>query len=395
MLLSSLLIFFLSAKVIVSVEKGTKLIESIFEKLPIGVAVNDAETGKAVFVNSRFSGIYGWSYNEINGVENFFDKVYPDPVYREKMKQRVLADIASGDEKRMSWDNVTITTSKGVDRVITATNIPVVDRGLMISTVQDMTERALTLQQLELNLSRTETLLKKLPLGVVEWDKDMKIILWSGDCEKIFGWNQEEVEGKHYSELGLVYTEDNQVADGIADELVSGKVGQNKVKNRNVTKDGRVITCQWYNSVITDADGNVIRIMSIVKDKTKEEENTRRLERTAFYLENMSDPILVVDLDLKIVETNSAAEELWQEPHGSLIGREVLELFPKAEHDLHLSEMKRVSGGTVKSRFVSAAITRGGKIIPVELSGAAIFKNHKLSGFTAIVTDLRECNVFQ
>ena len=53
-----------------------------------------------------------------------------------------MADIASGDPSQMRWENIPIATATGEHKVVTASNIPLWEQNLMISTIQDVTERA-------------------------------------------------------------------------------------------------------------------------------------------------------------------------------------------------------------------------------------------------------------
>jgi signal transduction histidine kinase len=53
----------------------------------------------------------------------------------------VVEDCASGDPQRMQWADVPITRKGDETTFITARNIPVPERQLMISTVWDVTER--------------------------------------------------------------------------------------------------------------------------------------------------------------------------------------------------------------------------------------------------------------
>ena len=69
----------------------------------------------------------------------FFEKVFPDAEYREKMKSQIMEDMESGDPERMVWDNLKIATSRGEERRVKAYNIPLLDQNLMISTAQDVT----------------------------------------------------------------------------------------------------------------------------------------------------------------------------------------------------------------------------------------------------------------
>jgi signal transduction histidine kinase len=50
---------------------------------------------------------------------------------------------------------------------------------------------------------------------------------------------------------------------------MKGIVNRNLSLNRNYTKDGKIIYCEWYNSVLKDEQGNVITILSLVHDVTE------------------------------------------------------------------------------------------------------------------------------
>ncbi|MFW6333223.1 MAG: PAS domain S-box protein [Thermodesulfobacteriota bacterium] len=129
-----------------------QFIETILDHLPIGLAVNYIEEGEAVYLNQKFEEIYGWPREDIRNIQDFFTKVYPDPVYREKIQSRIIQDIQSGDPRRMEWDNIEITAKTGDKRTISAKNIPLYAQNFMISTVQDITER----KQLEARLQQAQ-----------------------------------------------------------------------------------------------------------------------------------------------------------------------------------------------------------------------------------------------
>jgi PAS domain S-box-containing protein len=121
--------------------RRNQFIETILDNLPIGLAAHYIDRGKVTYINRRFEEIYGWPKEELDSFECFFDKVYPDKSYREKQKARVLADIQSGDPDRMEWEGAEVTGKDGRKRIVHAKNIPIPEQNLMISTVQDITER--------------------------------------------------------------------------------------------------------------------------------------------------------------------------------------------------------------------------------------------------------------
>ncbi len=115
-------------------------IQTVLDNLPIGVAVNAYDSGKASYMNKKFVETYGWPEEELKDIDRFFYLVYPDKEYREQIRQRVEADIKSGDPERMRWDNISIVTAKGEQRIVNSINIPLFEQNIMVSTVQDSTQ---------------------------------------------------------------------------------------------------------------------------------------------------------------------------------------------------------------------------------------------------------------
>lgn len=107
------------------------------------------------------------------------------------------------------------------------------------------------------------------PLGVVEWDRQWRVQRWSPMAERMFGWSAGEVIGREWASWPLVHEADVQDVRGVTNRLVSGAESSNVSVNRNHTKDGRTITCEWFNSVLRDAAGAVVSILSFVQDITE------------------------------------------------------------------------------------------------------------------------------
>ncbi len=132
--------------------KRNKFIETVLDNLPIGLSVNHMAEGKTTYINKKFEEIYGWPKEELESVESFFQKVYPDPRYREQIKQKIMRDLQSGDPERMIWEGIKVTGKNGRQRIVLAKNIPLYEQNLMISTVQDITER----QNLQFQLQQAQ-----------------------------------------------------------------------------------------------------------------------------------------------------------------------------------------------------------------------------------------------
>jgi len=148
------------------------------------------------------------------------------------------------------------------------------------------------------------------PLAIVTWDADFIVTRWAGDAEKIFGWSREETVGKPIMNLRIIYEEDIPIVKRTMEKLTDGMSTKVISSNRNYTKDGRVIYCEWYNSVLLNKEGRMTSVMSQVLDVTE-----RRLAEEALrdskakleaVIQSMNDAVFISDVDGNFIEFNEA-----------------------------------------------------------------------------------------
>jgi len=121
------------------------------------------------------------------------------------------------------------------------------------------------------------------PLAVVEWDSDFRVSRWSESAERLFGWKADEVIGKHVNEWQFVFTDDVDAVALVTNRQREGVEVQGVQRNRNYTRDGAILFCEWYNSVLRDDRGKLVSVLSLVLDVTAkqsaEEERAAALVR--------------------------------------------------------------------------------------------------------------------
>lgn len=105
------------------------------------------------------------------------------------------------------------------------------------------------------------------PLAFVVYDRQTNIIDWNQRAEEIFGWEKEEVLDKNFN---LLVPEDyySEVTE-MTEKLFSGFQNYNNNINKNVSKDGNEIYCEWNNAIIRDQEDNIIEVISIARDITE------------------------------------------------------------------------------------------------------------------------------
>ncbi|MBE0568587.1 MAG: PAS domain S-box protein [Deltaproteobacteria bacterium] len=139
---------------------------AVMDRLPIGLAVNSVDPSvDFVYMNDNFPRFYRTTREALADPNAFWDVVYEDPVFREKIMQRVLEDCASNDPERMHWEDVPI-TRKGEETVfINARNTPVPEKSLMISTVWDVSDRKRIEENLKISEEKYRSLFESIDEG--------------------------------------------------------------------------------------------------------------------------------------------------------------------------------------------------------------------------------------
>jgi PAS domain S-box-containing protein len=116
-----------------------EFIETVTDNLPIGFAVHSWDDGKTLFVNKVMEKIGGWPKEIITYRDVYYERAIPDSKYREEVKARMKADLESGDPARMAHE-FQITKQSGETAEILVVDIPMFEKNLFITTVQDITE---------------------------------------------------------------------------------------------------------------------------------------------------------------------------------------------------------------------------------------------------------------
>lgn len=125
--------------------RSETLLRAVMDNLPIGVAINSVDPEvNFEYINDTFITFYRTTREALASPGGFWEAVYENPRTREEVSARVVADCASGDSARMIWENIPIERAGEKTTYISARNIPISGRQLMLSTVWDVTDGKIT-----------------------------------------------------------------------------------------------------------------------------------------------------------------------------------------------------------------------------------------------------------
>ena len=194
---------------------------------------------------------------------------------------------------------------------------------------REIGDRKATENSLQQFQERLTFLIQSTPLGVIEWNAQFEVVGWNPAAEKIFGYTASEI---HHCHARLLVPEAvRPLLDDLIDELLN-QVGSNHSINENLTKDGRRITCEWFNTTLRDSRGQPTGIYSMVwdiSDRVRMETALRQSrERLRSVISTAPLILFVLDrqglftfIDGKGLESLEGASKDWK-------GRSINDLYP-------------------------------------------------------------------
>jgi PAS domain S-box-containing protein len=160
--------------------------------------------------------------------------------------------------------------------------------------------------QLKQQEQKLSLLFNQSALAAIEWNANLEIIAWNSAAEKVFGWSVTEALNLHASDLILPLNLKQQETPISKDPLTS--MGGTHNINENVTKDGKLIICEWHNTPLVDEEGNIISIFSLVNDITDRWQTRQALREKEEFLRSIYEG---VDYPIFVIDVNPDGTYLW------------------------------------------------------------------------------------
>jgi two-component system cell cycle sensor histidine kinase/response regulator CckA len=244
-------------------EKNLSLLQGITEGTTDAVFVKDL-AGRYLMINSAGARFLGKAVNEVIGKND--SELFVPEVGRAIMERdrKVLQGIETQTYEEFG-------TAAGVTRLYLSTKGPFRDSGGnvigLLGICRDITDRKRAEEQVRQSQKKLQQHIEHTPLAVVEWDLNFRVAAWNPAAERIFGYTRDEAIGQHAH--FIVPPQLRPTVDKVWQDLLAGKGGKRGAPHDNITKSGRTISCDWYNTPLFDDAGRILGVASMVHDVTE------------------------------------------------------------------------------------------------------------------------------
>lgn len=359
--------------------------------------------GRIEYVNPKFTELTGYAADELIGRNpNILQSGHMSPALYQSMWDALLS---SGQWQGEVQNKTKSGREYWVYESISAIRNQAGGITHFLAVEEDVTHR----KAVESALSESEERFRQMAELSGEWlweqDPDGYYLYSSVAVEQILGFSQQQIIGKHYTEL--LTAQDKASQTGYS----SNRHAFHALVNHYRHRDGHLVMTESTGLPLFDRQGNLLKWRGVDRDITARMQFQNALieseKRTRLIIESSLDAIVIMDAYGMITDWNQRAEKMFGWPAEEAIGRPLAELIiPQRYRGAHREGMQTFlttgAGPVLNRQTEQLATRRDGSEFPVELSvsplkvgNSYIFSGfiHDISGRRAAEQQIRQAEV--
>jgi PAS domain S-box-containing protein len=359
---------------------------SIFNAANDAVFIHDMNTGQILDVNQRMCEMYGYSPEEAR-LLSVEDLSAGKPSYTQADALRWIKKAFQEGPQLFEW----LAKDKAGRHFWVEVNLKRAIIGgeeRLLAVVRDITDRIWTEIALRESESRYRQLVETMNEGLTMADQNHTFTFVNERFCKMLGYSRQEMVGHSFFEF---IDEDHK--EQLENQIACQKKGQeDPFEVAWKTKDGRKIYTSVSPKGFYDSEGKFqgsLGVLSDITDRKLAEEKIRQSEeKYRKALEANPDPVVVYDIEGKVVYFNPAFTKVFGWTLEERLGKKMDLFVPDENWSETRLMIDKVLSGESFSGIETRRYNKDGKIIPVSVSGS-IF-NDQQGNPTGSVINLRD-----
>ena len=273
-------------------------LKDIFQSVSEGI-VYSTSSGKVISINKSLEQIIGISKEKIvgNNILNLTKKLLSAKNVKKVLP--ALSNLLTGEDIQPFFVEYK-------DKILEINTSRNRDNGRLTVVIRDITEQIRAQEQLQISNQRLKLHIQNTPLAFIEFDRERQVSAWNQAAVEIFGFSIEEAIGQDWT--FIIPKESWSTLDAVWDALLR-QHGGSRSDNQNITKNGKIIYCEWYNTPLIDSKGEILGVASLGMNITErvQAEGAFRESQSLYhsFIEELPNPVFRKDMDGRYMLVNS------------------------------------------------------------------------------------------
>ncbi|MEW9671494.1 PAS domain S-box protein [Ammoniphilus sp. 3BR4] len=369
--------------------EGQSLFVQAFEYAPIGMALV-APDGRLIKANSSAHSLLGYSEEEVCGV--FFQQLtHPDDLERDTP---YMIQLLQGSRDSYQMEQRFFHKSGSIVWVLLSVSLVKDEEKkplFFIFHLKDITKQKIAEKRLQELQERYQSIFDFHPDLIYSMDLNGNYTAFNESFKTRFGLSSEELLEQKLNFRDLTYEEDLLETEAFFQQAASGKVQRFESRFNHMAFIVEVI----YIPICVQ--NQVVGVYGMARDITERRRVLEEIVATRVQLEsfidNHVDPILIFDLENRLVRVNEAFESTFGWKASEIVGQKLLQLPIVPEERKHEAEFNfqiTRNGQSIKG-YETIRIRKNGIPLHVMVSGFPILdQKGNLKGWSICLRDITD-----